>query len=132
MVLIGQKTSDVPIFIVGTPRSGSTLLESVLDAHPSIAGLSEDSVFAGMHLKIQKKVAEIAQTNDALKLQNVVGELADEVRCFIFPKKVTFFSLMMHSKHIVLLRLKRECLSDGNARCLIVFTTVMLKREQNR
>ena len=39
--------SVLPIFIVGMPRSGSTLLESVLDAHPSIAGLSEDNILYG-------------------------------------------------------------------------------------
>ena len=31
-------TSSMPIFIVGFPRSGSTLLERVLDAHPQVAG----------------------------------------------------------------------------------------------
>jgi tetratricopeptide (TPR) repeat protein len=34
-----------PIFIVGMMRSGSTLLETILDLHPSIQGIGEYSVF---------------------------------------------------------------------------------------
>lgn len=30
------RASDAPVFIVGMPRSGSTLIESVLDAHPAV------------------------------------------------------------------------------------------------
>ncbi len=41
-------TSRRPIFIVGLPRSGSKLLERILDAHPQIVGTGEDSVFNGM------------------------------------------------------------------------------------
>jgi tetratricopeptide (TPR) repeat protein len=33
--------SEVPIFIVGMPRSGSTLVEQILAAHPRIAGAGE-------------------------------------------------------------------------------------------
>ena len=33
-------TSSTPVFIVGFPRSGSTLLERILDAHPQVAGKS--------------------------------------------------------------------------------------------
>ncbi len=34
-------SSDAPIFIVGMPRSGSTLLEQILSAHSAIEGLGE-------------------------------------------------------------------------------------------
>jgi len=39
--------SKMPIFIVGFPRSGTTLLERVLDAHPQVAGLGENSIMNG-------------------------------------------------------------------------------------
>ena len=34
-------SSDAPIFIVGMPRSGSTLLEQILSSHPKVQGLGE-------------------------------------------------------------------------------------------
>ncbi len=33
--------SNVPVFIVGMPRSGSTLVESIIDAHPMASGAGE-------------------------------------------------------------------------------------------
>ncbi len=33
--------SELPIFVIGMPRSGSTLIESVLDAHPRMHGAGE-------------------------------------------------------------------------------------------
>jgi hypothetical protein len=42
---IGSR-STVPIFVVGFFRSGSTLLETMLDSHPQIWGMGEESVLA--------------------------------------------------------------------------------------
>eukprot|EP01036_Dinobryon_divergens_P022684 gene22684-30966_t len=44
---IRSKSSKLPVFIVGMMRSGSTLLETMLDAHSQIWGMGEDSVFNG-------------------------------------------------------------------------------------
>jgi len=33
--------SNVPVFVVGMPRSGSTLVEQILDAHPAVHGAGE-------------------------------------------------------------------------------------------
>ena len=38
-------TTKVPVFIVGMMRSGSTLTETMLDAHSQIYGAGEDSIF---------------------------------------------------------------------------------------
>lgn len=35
-----------PVFIIGTPRSGSTLLEHVIAAHPAVVSVGEDSLIA--------------------------------------------------------------------------------------
>jgi len=37
----GGEPSRAPIFIVGLPRSGSTLLEQILSSHPQVQGLGE-------------------------------------------------------------------------------------------
>ena len=34
-------SSDAPIFVVGMPRSGSTLVEQILDSHPAVLGIGE-------------------------------------------------------------------------------------------
>jgi tetratricopeptide (TPR) repeat protein len=36
--------SKLPVFIVGMPRCGSTLTETILDAHPDVAGAGESTV----------------------------------------------------------------------------------------
>jgi Tfp pilus assembly protein PilF len=36
-----SESSDVPVFIVGMPRSGSTLVEQILSSHPDIHGAGE-------------------------------------------------------------------------------------------
>jgi Flp pilus assembly protein TadD len=39
-----SETSEVPVFIVGMPRCGSTLAERILDAHPAVHGAGEIGV----------------------------------------------------------------------------------------
>jgi tetratricopeptide (TPR) repeat protein len=36
-----SNTSELPVFIAGLPRSGTTLLEQIIDAHPEAAGIGE-------------------------------------------------------------------------------------------
>ena len=51
--------SNVPIFIVGFPRSGTTLLECIFDSHPSIAGLGEASALLNMIPRLHKEIPDI-------------------------------------------------------------------------
>jgi tetratricopeptide (TPR) repeat protein len=52
--------TELPVFIVGMPRSGSTLLEQILSSHPDVAAAGEqlylreamDSVLAGMAAQV--------------------------------------------------------------------------------
>lgn len=36
--------SDIPVFILGMPRSGTTLLEQIMQSHPDIGGVGEDAL----------------------------------------------------------------------------------------
>lgn len=71
--------SDVPIFIIGFVRSGSTLLERILDAHPEIVGLGENSVFNGQLDKIRNQIVQTSMLGDPKALRDDIQRLADGV-----------------------------------------------------
>ena len=75
---IGSKTRT-PIFIIGFVRSGSTLLERILDAHPLIVGTGEDSVFNGRLDYIRNEIVAASQAGDLTILHSKVKKLADDV-----------------------------------------------------
>jgi hypothetical protein len=53
-------SSDVPVFVVGMPRSGSTLIEQIIDAHPQAFGAGELTAFTDL-------VASMPQTIGSAK-----------------------------------------------------------------
>ncbi|KAL9190319.1 hypothetical protein ACHAXT_007530 [Thalassiosira profunda] len=75
---IGSKTRT-PIFIIGFVRSGSTLLERILDAHPLIVGTGEDSVFNGRLDTIRNEIVSASMAGDPRVLHQTVKKLADDV-----------------------------------------------------
>ena len=75
---IGSQTRT-PIFIIGFVRSGSTLLERILDAHPLIVGTGEDSVFNGRLDMIRNEIVTASMTGDTRILLEKVQSLADSV-----------------------------------------------------
>ena len=72
-------SSQMPIFIIGFPRSGSTLLERILDAHPQIVGTGEDSVFNGMLGEIRDGIVRASMGGDPDVIQTVVQGFANKV-----------------------------------------------------
>jgi Sulfotransferase family len=72
----GSRTRT-PIFIVGFVRSGSTLLERILDAHPMVAGTGENSVFNGRLGSIRDQIVQVINTGGSIT--DLTRQLADEV-----------------------------------------------------
>jgi len=70
--------SIAPIFVIGFVRSGSTLLERILDSHHLIAGTGEDSIFNGQLEQIRGAIVE-ASTRGPMELQRAILEQADHV-----------------------------------------------------
>jgi tetratricopeptide (TPR) repeat protein len=64
--------SRVPIFIVGMPRSGTTLVEQILASHSGVFG-------AGERNDIERSVARPTAQTDALPFPELVPGLSDEV-----------------------------------------------------
>ena len=71
--------SQVPIFVIGFVRSGSTLLERILDAHSQIVGTGEDSVFNGQLETIRNKIVQASMSRNPTVIQRTVQMLADKV-----------------------------------------------------
>ena len=64
--------SHAPVFIVGMMRSGSTLLETMLDAHHQVWGLGEDSIFNSALPAFRDDLVQATATGDVVAVQNVV------------------------------------------------------------
>ena len=74
---VGSPTT-VPIFIIGFPRSGSTLLERVLDAHPFIVGTGENSVLNSRLDDIRNQMVHVSTTAPH-ELTPLTKRLAEQV-----------------------------------------------------
>ena len=58
----GFRTDLTPVFIVGQPRSGTTLVERILSSHPEVAGLGEVQQF---HIALRRLAGiKLAQSPD--------------------------------------------------------------------
>ena len=65
-----------PFFIVGCPRSGTTLLNVLIDAHPDIAIPPESFVFARCGMLFDA----CGDLDDPARLRSLVGELQEDER----------------------------------------------------
>ncbi|MGB3405558.1 MAG: sulfotransferase [Microcoleaceae cyanobacterium] len=59
--------STVPIFLLGCPRSGTTLLQSLLSAHPQIASFTESKFFQCLPPAEQSKRRKLGMISSQLK-----------------------------------------------------------------
>lgn len=75
---IGTPTR-VPIFIIGFVRSGSTLLERILDSHPMIVGTGENSVFNGRLDDIRNQIVEASVSGQENAISDLTKRLGEEV-----------------------------------------------------
>lgn len=58
---------DSPVFIVGFPRSGTTLLEQMLDAHPRLQSMDENPFFDRLAGKLRSHDARILEDLSVLR-----------------------------------------------------------------
>lgn len=68
-----------PIFIIGFPRSGSTLLEKMLNSHPLIAGLGEQTVMTKQFHLIREEFLKAPKDTLGKELKTIGLELLDKL-----------------------------------------------------
>lgn len=73
-------SDDTPIFLIGFPRSGTTLLEQVLDSHPALQALEEKPMVAAM------EQAFLEMTGGSGTLQALGGDQVRELRRVYFEE----------------------------------------------
>jgi tetratricopeptide (TPR) repeat protein len=71
-----------PIFLIGFPRSGTTLLDTILRSHSSIEVLEEEPIIDEVINNIEKEI-----NNDFSKLENLDENLFYKVRKIYFEKR---------------------------------------------
>lgn len=73
--LVGGSTPISPAFLVGFPRSGTTLLDSILRGHSQLAVVEEKPMVRGMTRAITKAFGQMptAQVLNALSEANIAG-----------------------------------------------------------
>ena len=60
-----------PIFVVGFPRSGTTLLEQLLDAHPALVSFDEQPFLQRLFLTLIERSGDIARASDTLDAETI-------------------------------------------------------------
>jgi len=71
---------DVPIFIVGMPRSGSTLVEQILASHPDVFGAGELTLFADEAERLAADGADLLQAIKHMDFAALGGRYRERLR----------------------------------------------------
>lgn len=69
---------DTPIFILGMPRSGTTLIEQILASHPDVAGAGETPLF----FETLRRAGETTGDKTALHLTSMSPGLREELGAY--------------------------------------------------
>jgi len=67
-------SSDAPVFVVGMPRSGTTLVEQILSSHPDVHGAGELTLVAEMVERISGRLHELCPPGDPQRLSALLPE----------------------------------------------------------
>jgi len=69
-------SSQLPVFIVGLPRSGTTLVEQIVSTHPEVHGAGEIEAFSGVNLSIAQQFDDADPPPECMS--NIDGTMAEK------------------------------------------------------
>lgn len=128
-----SNTSDLPVFIVGMPRSGTTLVESILASHPAVYGAGEllNIMRQVEAISISKSISEgfpyCIKSLTAQKLRDLSDEYLDYIRA-LAPNAKRITDKMPHNfVHLGLISMEFpnarviHCLRDPRDTCLSIY-----------
>jgi len=70
-VMLGNTGALVPIFIIGLPRSGTTLVEQILASHPNVYGAGEYKLLGEFYLRLE----QLAKENPTIQKQDILAQV---------------------------------------------------------
>jgi len=94
----GNQT-DIPVFIVGMPRSGTTLTEQVLASHPRIHGAGELKILGNNAVKID--VTDYPDKELVPENAEKLEKFREGIETAALKLKAEFVSLAPEARHIV-------------------------------
>ncbi|MCP3905474.1 MAG: tetratricopeptide repeat protein [Planctomycetes bacterium] len=130
--------SKLPVFIVGMPRSGSTLVEQILDAHPAVHGAGEvDDFYSLIHeapreVRSRRLFPEIADELDRTTLDRLARRHLARLKQrdasaqrivdkHLFNFQTLGFIEMLHPEARII-----HCRRDPLSVCFSIYTLAML------
>ncbi len=84
--IIKSKFSE-PIFLIGFPRSGTTLLDTILRTHKSLDVIEEKPIIKNFLIQLEKKTL-----NDFTNLDNLDQEFIEDMQNFYFKEREKYQS----------------------------------------
>ncbi|MCK5606392.1 tetratricopeptide repeat protein [Candidatus Pacearchaeota archaeon] len=80
-----SQETDSPIFVVGFPRSGTTLLDQILDSHPMMQTMEEKPIISSLHKKIVPSIEQYWEC-----VQNVTKDQIEEIQNHYYQQVDSF------------------------------------------
>jgi tetratricopeptide (TPR) repeat protein len=118
--------SRAPIFVVGMPRSGTSLVEQILDSHPEVRGISESSALRQEIARTlrgsREPISKLDWRPAANRYLERVGPLVGDARRFV-DKMVFNFNSIGFIRHMFPNACIIHCRRDPLDTCISCFRT---------
>ena len=125
-----------PIFIVGMPRSGTTLVEQILSSHPNVFGGDELNYIPDLVKKYLKNDLNLLNTDSEI-LRQISNEYIDRLKKLSSDSKKITDKLPMNFKWIGLIKIILpnskivHCTRDSRDICLSIFKNFFTSNKMN-